>query len=162
RKEKSDFAGKLSFRYRFEREFRETAEALRSPVSPGLVIFVDDLDRCHAANVVELLEAINFIVSAGACFVVLGMAKEQVRRSILTGRKPAFVEIPKEGVRGGDSAAARRRFADRYLEKLINIEVPVPQPSTEQIQALLTGAAKRPEPPPGVALRRRLRFVYDK
>jgi hypothetical protein len=158
---KGDFAGKLSFRYRFEREFRETAAALRSPTSPGLVIFIDDLDRCQSQNVVELLEAINFIVSAGECFIIVGMARDQVRRSILASYKSEFLALPKEAVRGGDIEAARRRFADRYLEKLINIEVPVPQASVDQIKALLTGTAKRPDLPPGVAVRRQLRFVYD-
>jgi KAP family P-loop domain len=160
-KDKGDFAGQLSFRYRFEREFRETTAALRSSASPGLVVFIDDLDRCHAENVVELLEAINFIVSAGECFVIVGMAKDQIRRSILASYKSEFLDIPKEMVRDGDIEAARRRFADRYLDKMINIEVPVPQASAGQIKSLLTGAAKRPDLPPGVAVRRRLRFVYD-
>ncbi|WP_315766912.1 MULTISPECIES: P-loop NTPase fold protein [unclassified Bradyrhizobium] len=142
-KGKGDIASKLSFRYRFEREFSETAQALRNSASPGLVIFIDDLDRCHAQNVVELLEAVNFIVSAGACFVILGIAKEQIRRSILASYKSEFLDIPKESVRDGDREAARRRFADRYLEKLFNIEVPVPQPSANQIEALLTGATNR-------------------
>jgi hypothetical protein len=159
--DKGSFAGQLSFRYRFEREFRETAAALRSSASPGLVVFIDDLDRCHAQNVVELLEAINFIVSAGDCFVIVGMAKDQIRRSILANYKSEFLDIPKETVRDGDIEAARRRFADRYLEKMINIEVPVPQASAGQIKSLLTGGAKRPDLPPGVAVRRRLRFVYD-
>jgi KAP-like P-loop domain-containing protein len=161
KKDRGDFTGQLSFRYRFEREFRETAAALRSSASPGLIVFIDDLDRCHAQNVIELLEAINFIVSAGECFVIVGMAKDQIRRSILASYKSEFLDIPKEAVRDGDIEAARRRFADRYLEKMINIEVPVPQASTGQIKSLLTGSAKRPDLPPGVAVRRRLRFVYD-
>jgi hypothetical protein len=160
-KAKGDFAAKLSFRYRFEREFSETAAALRGSASPGLIVFIDDLDRCHAQNVVELLEAINFIVSAGECFIIVGMAKDQIRRSILASYKSEFVDLPKDSVRDGDIEAARRRFADRYLEKLINIEVPVPQPSAGQIMSLLTGEAKRPELPPGVAVRRRLRLLYD-
>ena len=89
------------------------------------------------------------------------MARDQVRRSILASYKSEFLALPKEAVRGGDIEAARRRFADRYLEKLINIEVPVPQASVDQIKALLTGTAKRPNLPPGVAVRRQLRFVYD-
>jgi hypothetical protein len=161
KKDKVDFSGQLSFRYRFEREFRETAAALRSSASPGLVVFIDDLDRCHAENVVELLEAINFIVSAGECFVIVGMAKDQIRRSILASYKSEFIDIPLETVRDGGNEAARRRFADRYLEKMINIEVPVPQASAGQIKSLLTGAAKRPDLPAGVAVRRRLRFIYD-
>jgi hypothetical protein len=156
---RSDIASKLSFRYRFEREFRETTEALRNSASPGLVIFIDDLDRCHAQNVVELLEAVNFIVSAGVCFVVLGIAKEQIRRSILANYKSEFLDIPKEALRDGNPEAARRRFADRYLEKLINIEVPIPQPSATQIEALLTGASNRIGP---VSDRpSRWRLIYD-
>ena len=160
-KDKGGFASKLSFRYRFEREFRETAAALRNSASPGLVVFIDDLDRCHSKNVVELLEAINFIVSAGECFIVVGMAKDQIRRSILANYKSEFLDLPEEAVRGGDIPAARRRFADRYLEKLINIEVPVPQASAQQIMSLLSGEAKRPDLPPGVVARRRLRLAYD-
>jgi hypothetical protein len=160
-KPKADIADKLSFRYRFEREFRETAAALRGGPSPGLVVFIDDLDRCQAKNVVELLEAINFIVSAGECFVIVGMDKAQVRRSILANYKSEFMDIPKEEVRDNDIEGARRRFAERYLQKLINIEVPVPQPTDQQIEVLLTGTAVRPQLPPGVELRRQLRFAYD-
>jgi len=160
-KKKTDLASKLSFRYRFQREFSETAEALRTPTSPGLIVFVDDLDRCRGQNVVDLLEAINFVVSAGKCFVVVGMDRDQVRRGILANYKSEFVDIPKEAVRGGSIQAARRRFADRYLEKLINIEVPVPEASHEQITSLLADTKKSSELPAGIEARRRLRFIYD-
>ncbi|MBV8754955.1 MAG: hypothetical protein JO328_19030 [Hyphomicrobiales bacterium] len=152
---------KLSFRYRFAQEFAETTSALRSGQSPGLVVFIDDLDRCHAKSVVEILEAINFIVSAGECFVIFGIDKDQVRRSILANYKSEFMDIPEEAVRGRNLQAARQRFADRYLEKIINIEVPVPLATDSQIEALLTGTAAPPKLPRGVALRQRFRLVYE-
>jgi hypothetical protein len=144
--------GRLSFRYRFEGEFRETSEALRTRTNPGLVIFIDDLDRCRAEQVVELLEAVNFIVSSGPCFVVLGMDKAQVRRSIISTYRNSF-EIPRQPG-DPDIDAARVRFADRYLQKLINIEVPIPRLTETLTAELLT--AGRPAPTPQVAPWRRL------
>ena len=120
---------KLSFRYRFQKEFAETCEALRTSTNAGLVIFIDDLDRCHPQQTMDLLEAVNFIVSAGKCFVVLGMDKDQVKRSILTAYKSVFVNLPEDAARA-EIKSARAKFADRYLEKIINIEVPVPRPNS--------------------------------
>jgi hypothetical protein len=36
------------------------------------VIFLDDLDRCRPEQVVQILEAINFLSSAAPCFIVVG------------------------------------------------------------------------------------------
>lgn len=151
---------KLSFRYRFQKEFAETCEALRTSTNAGLVIFIDDLDRCHPQQTMDLLEAVNFIVSAGKCFVVLGMDKDQVKRSILTAYKSVFVDLPEDAARA-EIKSARAKFADRYLEKIINIEVPVPRPTPEQIASLLTGEkpAKESEPK-HVRLKRRFGVLY--
>jgi KAP family P-loop domain len=150
-------------RYRFQKEFAETCESLRTSTNAGLVIFIDDLDRCPPQQTMELLEAVNFIVSAGKCFVVLGMDKEQVKRAVLTAYKSVFIDLPEDAARP-DIRSARVRFAERYLEKIINIEVPVPHPTPDQIAALLTGEttdATASEPVPRhVKLRRRLGLVY--
>src|SRR5262249_28142683 len=62
---------RASFRMAFERQFRDVTKAL-SPHQ--MVIFIDDLDRCHPDRVLQILESVNFLVSAGECFVVLGLA----------------------------------------------------------------------------------------
>ena len=46
----ADFSAQLSFRYKFAIEFNAAAQALRTSTNPGLVIFIDDLDRCAAGN----------------------------------------------------------------------------------------------------------------
>ena len=66
-----DIRDKLNFRYRFAREFEETSDVLRTPLNPGLVIFIDDLDRCKPENVVGILEAVNFVSGAGKCTLSL-------------------------------------------------------------------------------------------
>src|SRR5262249_27665968 len=58
-----DLDQQLSFRYRFANEFSMFCDTLRQPPHPGLVIFVDDLDRCAPRQTVDVLEAINFVTS---------------------------------------------------------------------------------------------------
>ena len=51
-----------AFRYRFAKDFEEVTSALKPE---RLVIFVDDLDRCKPDQVLEILEAINFLAEFG-------------------------------------------------------------------------------------------------
>jgi len=107
-------------RYQFAEEFADVTEALE----PGrLVIFIDDLDRCSKENVLEVLESVNFLVSSGGCFVVMGMAREWVETCVGL----SFKELAEEHNHGPDDKAYRVEFARKYLQKLINIEVPVPK-----------------------------------
>lgn len=109
-----------SARQQFAREFNEVAKSL----SLGrMVIFIDDLDRCSKENVVDILEAINFLSVSGDCYIVLGMDETWVKICI----NEHFKEMSE---RNPD-------FADQYLEKMINIKVPVPQLSEIDSSKLL-------------------------
>lgn len=109
-----------SARQQFAREFNEVAKSL----SLGrMVIFIDDLDRCSKENVVDILEAINFLSVSGDCYIVLGMDETWVKICI----NEHFKEMSE---RNPD-------FADQYLEKMINIKVPVPQLSDADSSNLL-------------------------
>jgi len=75
----SEIESPTALRLRFGSVYGEVTEAL----SPNrLVIFIDDLDRCQAPNVVRVLEMVNFLVSSGDCYVILGMAREWVSRAV--------------------------------------------------------------------------------
>jgi len=80
------------------------------------------------------LEAINFLVSSGRCIVVIGMA----RRWVETCVGVAFQELA-EAHTDSPEASERQHFARQYLEKLINIEVRVPQLSDAAAAAILQG-----------------------
>jgi photosystem II stability/assembly factor-like uncharacterized protein len=139
-----DLRAQTSFRYRFENQFREVANSLH-PLT--MVLFVDDLDRCRPEQVYDMLEAINFLVSCGDCFVIMGFARRRVERCVGL----VFDKVAAEGPTEIDGhrltrAEQRQRFAQLYLEKLINIEVPVPKGGLDQIRTLLI--SKREEPPP--------------
>ena len=141
------------FRHRFQKEFRQVTNALRPRT---LIILVDDLDRCRPQNVLDVLEAVNFLVSSGRCVVVMGMAKGRVLGCI--GR--AFEDVAEDFKdEDGEVAVvttpltdegkrkARQMYAEQYLRKLVNIEVPVPVPNEEQREALATGEGPKHSQP---------------
>ena len=61
--------GKTDVRHDFARNLKEVTDAL---LPQRLVIFLDDLDRCQPEQVVQILEAINFLSSAAPCFIIVG------------------------------------------------------------------------------------------
>lgn len=134
-----------SFRQKFAVEFNDVTQALGKR---SMLIFIDDLDRCRPENVLETLEAVNFLTTSGECFVVIGMAREYVERCV--GR--AFNEVAQEMVddleeefkESAEDIAKQKRieFARQYLDKLINIEVPVPAPKQSQSLALLVASTR--------------------
>ncbi len=116
-------------RYRFAREFEQFTRSLRPRT---LVVFIDDLDRCSKEHVVEVLEAINFLVVSGPCFIVVAMAEEWVERCV----ELAFDDLASAAADEGEGDP-RRAFARKYLEKLINIRVPIRKPTEAESRALL-------------------------
>jgi photosystem II stability/assembly factor-like uncharacterized protein len=136
-----DLEALTGFRHRFAAEFSDVTAALNPRT---MLILIDDLDRCRPEMVLEVLEAVNFLVSSGDCFVVLGMARDRVLRCVGLSFKDVANELldPPAAAPAGltqDDLARQRRleFAQQYLEKLINIEVPVPLPTNEQSRRLM-------------------------
>jgi photosystem II stability/assembly factor-like uncharacterized protein len=139
-----------SFRQKFAVEFSDVTRALGQR---SLLIFIDDLDRCRPENVLETLEAVNFLTTSGDCFVVIGMARDYVERCVGRAFKKIAAEMiddtaqkpvpgqPEEQAKEARAKQKRIDFARQYLDKLINIEVPVPTANSEQsLKLLLSGA----------------------
>ncbi|HET7463050.1 MAG TPA: YCF48-related protein [Longimicrobium sp.] len=137
----ADLEAKAGFRYHFSREFEEVTEALKPR---DLVIFVDDLDRCRPKQVLEVLESINFLYSSGRCVIVMGMDPVRVIRCVGLGFKGEAEDLVDEPAAPGADAEEengrerREEFAVQYLEKLVNIEVPVPASKTGVVGILST------------------------
>lgn len=117
------------FRRRFAAHFADVAWALRPQ---PICVFVDDLDRCSPEKAVQVLEVTNFLVNCGDCLVVLGIAKERVERLVGLANQ----DLAKEMLSSGEALAEaikpeverrlRRDYARQYLDKLIQLEIPVP------------------------------------
>jgi Cdc6-like AAA superfamily ATPase len=144
-----------SFRHQFAKEFEDVTRALK-PYQ--MVIIIDDLDRCNPDAVLEVLEAVNFLVSSGECYVVLGMDMDMVRSCVGLGYERLAEELVYEMNHETDDPKQkakenRRDFARHYLEKLVNIEVPIPAPDSEQSRELLTPAQAVESTPPSLRQR---------
>lgn len=139
----------IDFRERFAQQFGEVTQAL--PYK--LVVIIDDLDRCRPAAVIEVMETVNYLTSAGECFVLFGMAKERVIAALGLAFKDIAAELVQmeRGTPGTDASASdeerelakRRAYAADYLQKLVNIEIKVPA-TGEQHHGLLVPVAQRP------------------
>ena len=131
------FGAHLAFRHRFAEALKEVVE-VAAPAR--LVIAIDDLDRCQPEQVVETLEAVNFLVNAVECYVVMGFARPQVLGCIGLSFRDIASELAMQNGGGGDSRTLgldrRREYAEQYLEKLINIELRVPKLANERAKKL--------------------------
>jgi photosystem II stability/assembly factor-like uncharacterized protein len=153
-------AAQNNFRDRFAQQFDELTSALPY----RLVVIVDDLDRCHPSAVIEVMEAVNYLTSAGKCFVIFGMASERVTAALGLAFKDIAAEmVQMEAVPDSPNAKAaeaalelarRRAYATDYLQKLVNIEVKVPSDRGLAHHRLLVS----PEPEPR---RRVMVFISD-
>ena len=101
-------------------DFRNVSKSLDRSV-----VFIDDLDRCQPGKVVETLEAVNFLVTAGKCAVVMSMDYEQVERCVGLARKE--LADSEFNAAGREIAETERRaaYARRYLRKIFNVEMPI-------------------------------------
>jgi len=125
----ADLDKQSSFRDKFRTEYNEVSEALGVRT---LLIFIDDLDRCQPEQVLDVLESINYLVTSGDCFVILGVDRDRVEPCVALGFKEISAEMS-----GKDDRVHRQEYAVQYLDKLINIEVPIPRLEPSEARALL-------------------------
>lgn len=84
-----------------------------------LIIFIDDLDRCPAKAIPEVLEAIRLFAAEKRCIYVLGLDQRAVLGAIQETHKLTEPE------------------ASRYFEKLVQIPFQIPPLSAATIQEFL-------------------------
>jgi len=139
-----DASALTNFRAQFAEQFDEVTRTLPY----RMVIVIDDLDRCRPEVTLDVLEAVNFLVSSGTCFVIFGMATQRVQAGLALSFEKIANEMNDLGTPGeapGRGAASKERldrehrrvYARDYLEKLVNLEVPVPAMDDERLAALL-------------------------
>jgi len=156
----TDYRDKLSFRSQFASAFSDVCRTARTSRNPGIIIIIDDLDRCPANAVLAVLEAVNYLVSAGPCFVVLGIDRKQIEHAVGLGFKDIVDGLPDRELGGvvlpaedasdptARMVARRRAFARRYLEKLINIETSVPPLKPDAAVKMLVEEGPEPDADP--------------
>lgn len=106
----------------FRDEFEKMMVAAKDVTK--VVVLVDDLDRCKPSSVVASLEAIKVFLAVKKMAFVLAAEEDMIRWSIAQDTH----------------AGGRSEFADRYLEKIVQLPVTLPrlsQDAAETYVALL-------------------------
>lgn len=83
-----------------------------------IVVFIDDLDRCTSATVLQVFEAVKLYLDAPGFVFVLGWDTEQVLRAVAAEK-------------GGDD-----RLPQRYVEKIVQFGFRIPRPTPPQLSVL--------------------------
>jgi photosystem II stability/assembly factor-like uncharacterized protein len=135
----SDLSAQTSFRHRFAQEFAEVTEALQPRT---MTIFIDDLDRCEPDQVMQVLQSLNFLATSGQCFLIVGMEEAAVTNCVAVSLKAQFDVREGHELKKEDSVKRRWEHARLWMEKLIQIRVPVPDLNSKHIKALLEGRNK--------------------
>jgi len=138
-----DASALTSFRARFADQFDEVTKCLPY----RMVIVIDDLDRCSPEAVLEVMEAVNFLVSSGSCFVIFGMATHRVQAALAVSFEKIASESVELAIGPGETPTPaekermererRRRYARDYMEKLVNLEIVVPTGEATEPHLLL-------------------------
>jgi hypothetical protein len=89
-----------------------------------IVVFVDDLDRCPDDQIVAVLSAIHLVLGESDLFVVLGIDTAMIHRAIGRTYHDPEVRLPPN-------------FAERYLDKVIQLSLYLPPPGTDERKAFI-------------------------
>jgi CheY-like chemotaxis protein len=96
------------------------AETPRGSDTRLLVVFVDDLDRCSPDAVFQVFEAIKLYLDAKGFVFVIGFDETIVSEAILEQKK-----------------FSKSVTSQHYLDKIVQIEYPVPIPEEKALRAFL-------------------------
>lgn len=104
---------------------------------PRIVVFIDDLDRCLDEKIMEILQAINLILQESDFYVFLGIDTQMIHRAI-----EAHYKV--------DGRPLQRKFAETYLQKIVQLPFHLPEtPSLQRtsfITKLFSEAARQKAP----------------
>jgi hypothetical protein len=99
-----------------------------------IVLYIDDLDRCEPDKVVDVLQAVNMLLSFRLFVVMVAVDARWLSRSLETKYRRFFGAAARQ--RNGDASARRATAAD-YLEKIFQVPYWVPQMNDETSTALV-------------------------
>ncbi len=96
-------------------EFKSKLTSIQTKLNKKIIIFVDELDRCHPMYTIKTLEIIKHFFGIPNIIFVLSVDKKQIENSV---RQIFGVNIGEE---------------NGYLRKFIDVDFKLPTPSMEQL-----------------------------
>lgn len=108
-------------------QFEVDFEALLKKVDVArVVVFIDDLDRCQSAKVVETFETIKLFLNIPECTFVIGADASKIEQAIRD-----FYRLDSRAIES--EPAGGRTFAEDYLEKIVQIPFRIPEQGLRDI-----------------------------
>jgi len=92
---------------------------------PKIVVFIDDLDRCSDATVMEVLQTINLILGESGLFVLLAVDTEKIHHAITN-------QYRNQGAGSADPS-----FAGSYMRKIVQLSFYLPRSDPQERLALV-------------------------
>ncbi|MFA4892699.1 P-loop NTPase fold protein [Brevundimonas sp.] len=123
-----DYRKHLGVMATIRKDFEDLVERLQSPPIEGhrrvdrIVLYIDDLDRCEAKKVVDVLEAVHLLLAFPLFVVVVGVDPRWLSHALASEHR-ALASVP-ERLDAKDTAAelvGRRATPQDFLEKIFQI-----------------------------------------
>jgi hypothetical protein len=126
-KERPAYEGKIPFLEKFHHDLEFLAKSLVG--DNRIYIFVDDLDRCHPGQAVELMQAINLMISDKLkAIFILAIDRKKVAAGV-TVKNSAYI-----GLLGSNRDPFH--YGYEFIDKFIQLPFLLPQPKAEDIDKL--------------------------
>ncbi|MEU0529109.1 P-loop NTPase fold protein [Amycolatopsis tolypomycina] len=140
RSKTEDYRGSLGLISTIRKDFERLVALLREPSHSEndppkpvdrIVLYIDDLDRCAPAQVVEVLQAVHLLLAFDLFVVVVGVDPRWLLRSI-SSHYDQLIEDQPTAHRDG-----WRISPEDYLEKILNIPLVLPPMASGGLRQLL-------------------------
>lgn len=110
-----------------EQKDTEFLDHFKTPLQ-RIVLYIDDLDRCPANKVIEVLEAVNLLMAFPLFVVVVGVDPRWVKNALLTEHNNQFSQ---------DSNAHKTIHVLNYLEKIFQVPFHLKEPSDKDVKNMI-------------------------
>ena len=94
-----------------------------------VVVFIDDLDRCSPAKALEIFESVKVFLDLEGFMYVIGLSHETISKVISASYKESGIE------------------GDKYIRKIIQVPITIPEWNDEDINALAEKLSKSLDEP---------------
>jgi hypothetical protein len=109
------------------------------------IVFVDDIERCTPPRSVDILDAVNQLMShAGVVIVFLGDMSAVAASAQLKYKDLADIFVPSAGIAVTGPDRGKEAFGRLYLQKIIQFQFDLPIPPMRRIQKYMKQLAAAP------------------
>lgn len=112
---RSDFNGLKELLEDWNKNYEAGSEL---PPIERIVLYIDDLDRCHPDKVVEVLQAVHLLLAFDLFVVIVAVDPRWLERSLYRAYVP---ELAERNLNGMEAQHLREFSPQNYLEKIFQI-----------------------------------------